>query len=295
MTDTILWTATITPFTKDGREIDYASFERILRMQDQAGNGILLLGSTGEGLLISEQERLDVLNFACSLELSSPLMVNVPSVEISGALSFIEACKRYPLAAFLMAVPVYTKPGIKGQTHWFEMLLNASDIPTMLYNIPSRSGIRLHPECIKNLSSHPNLWAIKDSGGCVDSVVQYQLAAPQVNVYCGDDTMMPAMAACGAKGLVSVASNIWPRLTHLYAKLCLKGICPQSSSWFQACQPLFCASNPIPTKALMGWLGHIQNDAVRPPLSLEDLPTLDALIKADQLIQVWGNAVSSET
>jgi 4-hydroxy-tetrahydrodipicolinate synthase len=291
MTHTILWTAMVTPFTKDGRDIDYSSFEKILRMQDQAGNGILLLGSTGEGLLISEKEKLDAIQFACALKLNCPIMVNVPNIEISGSLAFIEACKSYPLTAFLMAVPVYTKPGMNGQTQWFEALLNASHIPTMLYNIPSRSGIHLHPECVKNLSTHPNLWAIKDSGGCVDSVVQYQFAAPKVEVYCGDDTMMPAMAAYGAKGLVSVASNIWPSLTRTYVQLCLQGLCPQSRTWFQACQSLFSASNPIPAKALMHWLGHIQQGAVRAPLSIEDLPDLDALIKADQRIQAWGHDV----
>jgi 4-hydroxy-tetrahydrodipicolinate synthase len=288
MANTILWTANVTPFTKDGKKIDYISFEKILRTQDQARNGILLLGSTGEGLLISDQEKMDALHFAFSLKLSCPIMVNVPSIEISGALAFIEACKSYPLSAFLMAVPIYTKPGVKGQTQWFEALLNASDIPAMLYNIPSRSGIQLHPECVKNLSNHPNLWAIKDSGGCVDSVVQYQLAAPKVEVFCGDDNMMPAMAAYGAKGLVSVASNIWPSHTHTYVQQCLQGNLLQSLTWYQACQQLFSASNPIPAKALMHTLGQIQHNTVRSPLSIEDLPSLDALIKADQLIQDWG-------
>ncbi|MBN9564974.1 MAG: 4-hydroxy-tetrahydrodipicolinate synthase [Alphaproteobacteria bacterium] len=293
MTNTILWTASVTPFTKDGKEIDYTSFEKILHKQDQSGNGILLLGSTGEGLLICDQEKLAILNFAFSLNLNSPIMVNVPSIEISGTLSFIESCKNYPISAFLMTVPVYTKPGIMGQTKWFETLLNASNTPAMLYNIPSRSGIRLHPECIKNLSSHPNLWAIKDSGGGVDSVVQYQLAAPKISVYCGDDNMMPAMAAYGAKGLVSVASNIWPTLTHKYTQQSLRGKCSQTEIWFQACQQLFSASNPIGAKALMHALGQISHNTTRPPLSMEDLPSVDALLKADQLIQTWGKTHGS--
>lgn len=193
-----------------------------------------------------------------------------------------------------MTTPIYTKPGIMGQTQWFETLLNASSHPAILYNIPGRSAIKLHPESVAKLATHKNCAAIKDSGGTIDSLVDYAIAAPNVALYCGDDYLMPSMASEGAIGLISVASNVWAKETRCYVKQALEGIKHQDKLWWQACKALFSASNPIPVKALLKELGMIECDTVRLPLSRDDLFSLEPLLSYSAMIQNWYSILSEK-
>ena len=283
----ILYTACVTPFNHDGNNIDYRSFEKILRAQEQAGNGILILGSTGESLSLSTIEREAIVKFTCDLRLKSEIIVGVPSYNLTSALEWLEICNQFPIDGYLMTTPIYTKPGIIGQTKWFEKLLEHSSYPAMVYNIPGRSGVKLHSETLRNIESHPNLLAIKDSSGTVDSIAEYKIMAPSVAVYCGDDYMMPSMAIEGAVGLVSVASNPWPQSTRRYVEAALSRKILKNKIWWQACKALFSASNPIPVKALLKEIDIIEHSTVRPPLSTEDLKSTKDLIFYHELINNW--------
>jgi 4-hydroxy-tetrahydrodipicolinate synthase len=266
-------------------------------MQAEAGNGVVLLGSTGEGLSLTDSEKRTLVEFVCKLELNTKIMVGVPGVSLHQALKWLDFCKDMPIHGYLMTTPIYTKPGIMGQTLWFEKLLEIAHVPAMLYNIPSRAGVNLHVETMRNLSSHEKFWAIKDSSGTVDTLIEYKKIAPNIEVFCGDDNMILDMAACGATGLVSVASNIWPHVAHEYVKRCLlsfqhmtlesrkkttaqmteDNIKSSADIWQQACKALFIASNPIPTKALLHDIGLIEHKTVRLPLSTQDLPSVEML------------------
>ena len=216
MKNQILYTACVTPFSKCDELIDYNSFEKLLKSQENAKNGILLLGSTGESLSLSDDEKRQIVNFACELKLDAEIIIGVPSYNLNVALDWIDFCNQLPINGYLMTTPIYTKPGIVGQTRWFEKLLDKSKHHSILYNIPGRSGIKLHNETVQNLASHPNFCAIKDSSGTIDSLVEYQIFAPNISVYCGDDYMMPSMATEGAIGLISVISNAFPKATRNY-------------------------------------------------------------------------------
>ncbi|MDR1139701.1 MAG: 4-hydroxy-tetrahydrodipicolinate synthase [Rickettsiales bacterium] len=291
---TFLWTACVTPFNYSGDSIDYCSLQRLLTMQAEIGNGVVLLGSTGEGLSLTDSEKRTLVEFVCKLELNTKIMVGVPGVNLHQALKWLDFCKDMPIHGYLMTTPIYTKPGIMGQTLWFEKLLEKAHVPAMLYNIPSRAGVNLHVETVRNLSSHEKFWAIKDSSGTVDTLIEYKKVAPNIEVFCGDDNMILEMAACGATGLVSVASNIWPRIVHKYVKQCLlsfqcvtrKKTTTQMTEddaknltnvWQQVCKALFIASNPIPTKALLHDIRLIEHKTVRLPLSTQDLLSVETL------------------
>ncbi|APR99173.2 4-hydroxy-tetrahydrodipicolinate synthase [Wolbachia endosymbiont of Folsomia candida] len=284
-----LWTACVTPFSQGGDNVDYESLRRLLVIQAEAKNGVVLLGSTGEGWSLTDSEKRELVEFACSLKLNTRIIVGVPGVNLHHALEWIDFCKDMPIHGYLMTTPIYTKPGIIGQTLWFEKLLEKVHAPAMLYNIPSRAGINLHTETVRNLSGHDKFWAIKDSSGTIDTLIEYKKVAPNIEVFCGDDEMMPAMAAAGAVGLVSVASNLWPHEVHKYAKKCLSSESPATSAWLKACKALFTASNPIPTKALLHDIGLIEHKTVRIPLSAQDLPSLDELREANQIILNCSN------
>ncbi|MDD9331228.1 MAG: 4-hydroxy-tetrahydrodipicolinate synthase [Wolbachia sp.] len=282
-----LWTAYITPFSCNGDSIDYQSLERLLKMQAEAGNGVVLFGSTGEGLSLADSEKRALVEFVCELKLNTKIIVGVTGVNLYQTMEWIDFCKDMPIYGYLMTTPIYTKPGIAGQTLWFERLLERAHVPAMLYNIPSRAGVSLYSETVHNLSNHDKFWAIKDSSGTIDTLIKYKEVAPNIEVFCGDDIMMPAMAAYQATGLVSVASNIWPRATHKYVKKCLDSEKLSTNVWQQACESLSIASNPIPTKALLHDIGLIEHKTVRLPLSMQDLPSIEILRQANKLILEW--------
>ncbi|WP_419214399.1 4-hydroxy-tetrahydrodipicolinate synthase [Wolbachia endosymbiont of Rhagoletis cingulata] len=287
MKSTFLWTACVTPFNCNGDSIDYQSLQCLLTIQAEARNGIILLGSTGESLSLTDYEKRTLVKFVCKLKLNTKVIIGVPGVNLYQTLEWLDFCKDMPIYGYLMTTPIYTKPGIMGQTLWFEKLLEKAHVPAMLYNIPSRAGINLHPETAHNLSDHKKFWAIKDSSGTVDTLTQYKKVAPNIEVFCGDDNMISDMAAEGASGLVSVVANVWPSVVHKYVKQCMSGKNPQADSWQQACKALFTASNPIPTKALLHDTGLIKHKTVRLPLSTEDLPSVEKLRQVNKMILGW--------
>lgn len=282
-----VWTACVTPFDATGGTVDYESFERVLRRQESAGNGVLIAGSTGEGLSLQDRERRELVEFTLGLKLSVPVMVGVPSSNFAQSVEWMEFCRHLPISCHLMTTPIYTKPDVLGQTEWFTRLLNLSEAPVMFYNIPSRAGTRLHPKAVQNISSHAMAWSIKDSSGVLDNLVSYQTLAPSIAVYCGDDYMMPAMASEGARGLVSVASNAWPTATRKYVEKCLRGEPMLTKAWWQGSKALFTTSSPVPIKALLHHQGVIAHPTVRLPLNLKDLTSFKELEEAHQMISKW--------
>ncbi|WP_349967435.1 4-hydroxy-tetrahydrodipicolinate synthase [Wolbachia endosymbiont of Armadillidium arcangelii] len=287
MKSTFLWTACVTPFNYNGNSIDYQSLQRLLTIQAEAENGVVLLGSTGESLSLTDSEKRTLVEFVCELKSNTKIIIGVPGVNLYQTLEWLDFCKGMPIHGYLMTTPIYAKPGIMGQTLWFEKLLKKAHVPAMLYNIPSRAGVSLNTETVRNLSSHEKFWAIKDSSGTVDTLIEYKKVALNIEVFCGDDNMISDMAAYGAAGLVSVAANVWPRVVHEYVKQCMSGKDSQADSWQQACKALFAASNPIPTKALLHDIGLIEHKTVRLPLSTEDLPSIETLRQANEMILRW--------
>jgi 4-hydroxy-tetrahydrodipicolinate synthase len=278
MLNQILYTACVTPFEGDDCRINYQDLKRLLHLQSAAGNGVVLLGSTGEGLSLTDMERRQLVEFACGLQLPIKIIVGVPSHNLYAALEWLEFCKAMPIDGYLMTTPIYTKPGIIGQTKWFEKLLDKAAHPAMLYNIPGRAGVALHYDSVRNLQGHARFKAIKDSSGDHTTVTKYKAAASNIAVYCGDDYMMQTMAEAGAVGLVSIASNAWPEAVRAYVEESLRQPYLRSTLAQQIGRDLLAASNPIPIKALMKDIGLISQDKVRLPLSMDDLPSRQTLL-----------------
>ncbi|MFZ4713342.1 MAG: 4-hydroxy-tetrahydrodipicolinate synthase [Bacteriovoracaceae bacterium] len=282
-----LWTAVVTPFHPD-LKIDFVSFEKLLLEQEEAKNGVVILGSTGENLSFSDEEKIEIVNFVCDLELSIPIMVGIPGFYAPGAVKWLKHLNQMPVHAYLMVTPIYAKPNDLGQYEWFKELLDTATRPSMLYNVPSRSGIKLSVEAMKKLLGHKNFWAIKEASGSVDEFSNYKKNLPGISMYCGDDGLMPEFAKAGAVGLVSVASNAWAKETHLYTELCLKGTLKEDKMWKEAADSLFLCSNPVPVKGLMHTRGMIETPKSRPPLNSQDLKELPIILKHNQNITEWG-------
>lgn len=283
-----LWTAIVTPFTADASSIDYESFEKLLRLQEKAGNGIVLLGSTGEGLALNDKERTEVVDFACSLKLQVPLMVGTPTYNHEAASNWIKQTSNKSIHSFLIVTPLYSKPGARGEYHWYKSLLDLAKKPCVLYNIPSRTGVELHRETLNALRGHANLWAIKESSGSMETVHMLRRDFSEITLFCGDDNLFPDFATHGARGLISVAANIWPQAcARFVTEILSKKPTLDYETWWDISKSLYCATNPIPTKYLLKHLGKIPHNSVRLPLSVEDIKSDTELIRANEIIHSW--------
>jgi len=283
-----VWTALITPFDEQG-DIDFTSLQKLIEKQQEAGNAVLILGSTGEALALSVEEKKQVVKFVSNLKLTIPVMVGVGGFRLQDQLDWIGFCNRQNnISSFLLVTPLYAKPALKGQVKWFRALLDEAKHPCMLYNIPSRTGVSLYPQVLTMLKDHSNLWSLKEASGTLGDFRNYQEASPELALYSGNDDLMLDYARMGGKGLVSVVANVWPHATRLYVERCLAG---QSDDlfpiWKDACNALFQVSNPIPVKVLLYKKQWITSPTLRSPLTYEDIKDIKQLVNIDRMIEKW--------
>lgn len=282
-----LWTALITPMKPDGT-VHYEDLEGLLKQQEEAGNGVLMLGSTGEGISFSEAEKRDIIKFAATRNLKIPIMAGVGGIRLETQLEWIDYCNELNIDSYLLVTPLYSKPGRYGQAAWFGELLDRSDKRCMVYNIPSRTGVKLLPEVLQDIKDHANLWSVKEASGSIDDFKMFRKEVPELPLYSGDDGLMPDFSEEGCVGLVSVAANVWPKETNLYVEKCLAGDTNELKQvWNEAIRALFSAPNPIPSKILLHSKNEISNSTVRLPLTVKDLADMSHLLDADQSIKEW--------
>lgn len=281
-----LWTAVVTPLSQDST-VDYQALTSIVRDQEEAQNGLLILGSTAEALNLTLSDKKKIVDHVLTLNTKTPIMIGVGGHQLEETLEWISFLETKPIHAYLFVTPLYAKPGPIGQYHWFKKLLDSVTKPSMLYNVPGRTGVAMATEAVEKLSTHKNFWAIKEASGSVEKFKGYLKAAGGKPVYCGDDALMPEFANAGAAGLVSVASNAWPKETNLYVKQCLNKTFDAKQLWTDAANSLFIASNPVTVKRLMFENGKIASPFMVAPLSHEDLSDARIVKEANEQIRTW--------
>lgn len=291
VSDCPLWTALITPFHLDG-SVDFDSLAEIAKAQIEAGNGLLLLGSTGEALALNSDEQFSVVEFICNLQntlsTKSPLMVAVGGYNLPEQINWINRCNELNIHSYLLGTPLYAKPGEVGQTAWFKALLDVAIFPCMLYNVPSRSGAEIPVGTIQSLQDHPNCWAMKEASGDLNKFLNYRQQCPNIDIYTGEDAMMPYLVPAGVKGLVSVCANVWPKATKTYVELCLAGQTQNMFPlWNNAVYAIFSVANPIAVKALMHQQQVISTPTLRAPLTHSEITDNTALLAVNEKINQW--------
>ncbi|HEX6982399.1 MAG TPA: 4-hydroxy-tetrahydrodipicolinate synthase [Balneolaceae bacterium] len=292
-TDTPLWTALVTPMRENG-DLHLDDLASLINRQDEAGNGVLILGSTGEGLALDLEDKKQVVKTAANLNIDVPIMAGVGGFNLKEQLEWIEYCRQFNIDAFLLVTPLYAKPGARGQVEWFKALLDAADKPCMLYNVPSRTGLKMSPAVLKELHGHTNFKAVKEASGSIADYQNYRKTAPDLAFFSGDDGLTPFFAMAGCNGLVSVASNVWPKATHRYLEWCLAGRGPELLPLWQECtEALFSAPNPVPAKVLLKEKGWISSSVLRPPLTEDEVEDIGLLKNADGKIQEWYEEINN--
>lgn len=288
LNDFKLWTAVVTPLTNESA-VDFRALSSVVHDQEEAKNGLLILGSTAEALNLTLDDKKKIVDHVLSLNPKTPMMVGVGGHQLEETLEWISFLETKNIHAYLMVTPLYAKPGPVGQYNWFKTLMDAVTKPVMLYNVPGRTAVAMSTEAVQKLSAHKNFWAIKEASGSVEKMKEYLKAANGKAVYCGDDALMPEFANAGASGLVSVASNAWPKETNLYVHQCLDKTFDAKQLWTDAANSLFCVSNPVPVKRLMFENGKISSPKMVSPLSHEDMTDVTIVKTANEQVRNWFN------
>ncbi len=254
--------AIITPFTADD-QVDYKELGRMIDYQiEQGTDAIIICGTTGESSTLSHDEHDECIRFAVEHTAG-----RVPVVAGTGSNSTAEAIRLSTHAeasgadALLLVTPYYNKATQKGLIEHYTKIANSVSIPIILYNVPGRTGVNILPETAVALAKNvPNIVAIKEASGNIGQIARLAaLAEGCIDIYSGNDNEIVPIMSLGGVGVISVLSNIAPKLTHDIAQSYLDGdvatsmkLQLQSVSLIDA---LFTEVNPIPVKAGMNMLG----------------------------------------
>ncbi len=265
-------TALITPFDKDGKP-DYQRLKANIDFQYENGtSAIVICGTTGEGATVSANEYEELTRFAVR-EVNGKMKViaGIGGNNTLTAYSKAESAKFLGADAVLMVTPYYNKTTQKGLIDHFSYVADRVDIPMILYNVPSRTGMSISPDTYKKLSEHPNIVGVKEASGDISHIGQIiSRCGNDLYVWSGNDDNTVPMMALGALGVISVASNIVPGVVSKLCRHCLDGeyaeaaeLTAKYTALFNA---LFIETNPIPIKTAMKMLGA-DSGVMRLPLT----------------------------
>ena len=253
-------TAIVTPYTERG--VDYERLKKNLDYQYESGTAaVVVCGTTGEAATQSVDEHNELVRFTVqTVGGRMKVVAGVGSNNTQTALRFAENAKAAGADGILMVTPYYNKTSQKGLIEHFTAVADRVEIPLILYNVPSRTGIGIAAETYQALARHPNINGIKEASG--DFALIYKtrsLCGDELTLWSGNDDNIVPMMAMGAKGVISVASNIVPSVVAKLCSLCLEGSFQEAMALFARYNALFGAlfieTNPIPVKAAMKLLG----------------------------------------
>lgn len=268
-----VFTALPTPFSEDGRELDLDRLAVVLRRQAAGGvSGVVPAGTTGESPTLSKREHRALVERCVAV--ASPLGLEV--IAGAGANDTRHAIELHRIAeacgadASLQVVPYYNKPSQAGLLRHFLAIADSAEIPIVLYDIPGRCGTGLEPATVATLAGHPNIVAIKEASGRIETVTEIR-ARCDLAVLSGDDPLTLPMMAVGAVGVVSVLSNVAPSAVATMVQAALEGDFTMARRGHDRLHELARGllsldSNPVPVKAALAHLG-LDSGVVRPPLA----------------------------
>ncbi len=254
-------TALITPFDDEGN-VDYEAFERIIEFQISGGvDALLVCGTTGEAAVLREKEKLEIIRFAKEkINGRVKLLVGAGSNDTGATIAFARQAEELSPDALLMVTPYYNKTSQAGLFEHYSAVCGKIALPVIVYNVPSRTGVNIMPDTMKKLSDIPNVVGIKEaSGNMAQAVEMAVLCKGKTDIYSGNDDISVPMYSIGAKGTISVISNIFPTETAQMAHDWFEGNTFSAAKLQKRLYPvikmLFADVNPIPVKAAAAYLG----------------------------------------
>lgn len=268
-------TAIITPMTTDG--VDYESFGRLIDWQIEEGiDGIVVGGTTGEGSTLTDDEHREIIRFSVERAKGrTPIIAGTGSNDTDYAIDLTKFAKEAGADAALVVTPYYNKATQKGLIKMYEAIADAGQLPIILYNVPSRTGINIEPKTFAALADHPMICGIKEANGDISKAIETAaLVGDKLDLYSGNDDQIVPFLSIGGKGVISVLSNVLPAETSRMCKLFFEGKVKEALAeqlrLLDLTKALFSEVNPIPAKAAMAAMGYCSEHIRMPLTPMED-------------------------
>ena len=268
-------TAIVTPMTKT--DIDYEALGRFIDFQIENGiNAIVVMGTTGENATIEYCDQKEVIRFTVErVNKRVPVIAGTGTNNTDHVLSNTRNACEVGADAVLVVTPYYNKATQNGLYQFFTTIADASSVPVILYNVPSRTGCNLLPKTVARLAEHPNIVGVKEATGNVAQMVEIMhLCGDKIDVYSGEDALTVPMLAMGAAGTISVLSNVVPKeavaMTDAFFAGDLKTAAKLQCDMLPLINALFSEVNPIPAKAAVSAMGFGEENLRLPLTPMED-------------------------
>ncbi|MEI0566437.1 4-hydroxy-tetrahydrodipicolinate synthase [Brachyspira pulli] len=266
--------ALITPFTKDN-QVNYTKLEELIEFQiANKTDAIIAAGTTAESATLTAEERMEVIKFCIECTKKRTLVIaGTGTNNTATAVEFSKKSYEYGADIVMAVTPYYNKGNESGLIDYFKQIAASVKCPVIMYNVPSRTGVKLSLNVIKTLSEVSNINGIKEASGDISYVADIANIAPNLDIYSGNDDMVTPMLALGAKGVISVTSNIIPKENHDMVMNFLNGNVNEAIKaqvkYIDLVRAMFIETNPVPIKEAMNIMGFEVGECRSPlgPLS----------------------------
>lgn len=253
--------AIITPFKSTG-EVDYEEFGKIIDHQIAHGtDAIVVCGTTGEASALHDKEHREAIAWCCEyVNHRVPVVAGTGSNDTAYAIELTKFAAECGADAGLSVTPYYNKTTQRGLIAHYTAIADCCDLPVILYNVPSRTGVCFTADTLYELSKHPNINGLKAASGNFSLLAEAMAkCGDNLNVWSGNDDQIVPLMSLGGKGVISVLSNVMPQEAHDIAATALDGDFKKSAElqlkYLELCNALFMDVNPIPVKVAMRMMG----------------------------------------
>lgn len=275
--------AIATPFTNGG--VNFDALGKLLDFQLESGtDAVIACGTTGEASTMTPRERTEVIAFCAErVKGKVPVIAGAGSNSTEVAVTLSREAENAGADGLLLVTPYYNKASQAGMIRHYQTIADAVNLPCILYNVPSRTGVSIAPETYAELAKHPNIIGTKEASGNLGNIQRTQnLCLEDFYIWSGNDDETVPICALGGVGVISVAANVLPAEMHTLARLCLDNDFAEAGKLQlylkDFCDAMFCEVNPIPVKtalSLLGWrVGALRSPMCPPvPENLERIKT----------------------
>lgn len=286
-------TALVTPFTNDG--INFEELRKLIEFQILEGiDALVICGTTGESSTMSLAEKKSVIDFSVKVTNGRvPIIAGTGRNNTADAVAMSKYAESVGADGLLLVTPYYNKTTQKGLIAHFSKIAESVNIPIILYNVPSRTGLNIEPETCLELSKIPNIVAIKEASGNISQVAKIaNLCNDELTIYSGNDDQILPILSLGGLGVISVLSNVYPKFVHEMVMDYLTGNWQKATASQIYSLPLinalFSEVNPIPIKYALNKIGFNCGIPRLPLIELSDKnkERIDTLLKETSKITI---------
>lgn len=268
--------AIVTPMDPDGT-VNYAVLGEMIEMQIAGGtDAVVICGTTGESSTLTDEEHRECIRYTVEkVNKRIPVIAGTGSNDTAYAIELSKDAEEMGADGLLLVTPYYNKTSQRGLVAHYTAIADAVNIPIILYNVPSRTGVNISIDTYKTLAEHKNIAAAKEASGNISAIARLIAeCGDKLDVYSGNDDQIVPIMALGGKGVISVLSNVLPKQTHEIARLCLDNNCAEAAKlaakYLELANSLFVDVNPIPVKEALNMMGIAAGPCRLPLYEMEE-------------------------